>query len=359
MHFPAVSVVMSVFNGERFVSEAIDSILAQTYRDFEFIIIDDGSTDRTPEILANYGRRDGRISVHRRANQGRCLSLNAGINIANGKYIARMDADDISLPDRLEEQIRFMDAHPEVGLLGGAFKLIGASGRVLRTIGFPSKDSEIRSAMLSCNPFAHPTVVIRKDVVTASGGYRRALLDADDYDLWLRVSERSRLANLEKCVLLYRIHAKQVSIQNMRHQKMCVLAASAAALQRSQGRADPLSGVEEITPQFLTTLGVTAAQVQQAVLGGYHYWMDILGETDPEAALAVINGFLESSDSRAVGRPLLADAWLQAASIHFRLGRRGKALTAAVRGMLMRPIVAGRPIKRALQRLTATKDRRG
>src|ERR1700719_1618949 len=119
-----ISVVMSVFNGQAFLVEAIESILGQTFRDFEFVIVDDGSTDSPPEILNRFAKQDERIRIHRHANKGRAESLNIGIALANGEYIARMDADGISLRIRLEEQVRFMEEHPDVGLLGGGFELI-------------------------------------------------------------------------------------------------------------------------------------------------------------------------------------------------------------------------------------------
>jgi len=343
---------MSVFNGEAFLSEAIESILNQTFRDYEFIMIDDGSTDKTPQILTEYASRDERIRLHRHENKGRATSLNVGIELSRGPYLARMDADDIALPNRLKDQLEFMERHPEVGVLGGWFDLISTSGRLLKTIRFPSEDSELRSLILVDNPICHPAVVMRKDIALASGGYRKVLLDADDYDLWLRISERSQLANLEKCVLRYRVHYHQVSIRNMRHQKMSVLAARVAALQRRAGHPDPLSDIEEITPQFLSTFGVTEAEIQQSVLGGYHHWMGVLGQADPQAALRVIEEFLELPDSRYVERYMLADAWLRAAGIHCRQGRTAKALAAGGRAILAHPVVAGRAAKRALVRLT-------
>src|SRR6266851_1359493 len=282
---PTVSVVMSVYNGEAFLPEAVESILAQTFREFEFLVIDDGSKDGTAEILGGYASRDRRVRVVRHENKGRVTSLNVGIGLATGKYIARMDADDVAMPYRLAEQIEFMERHPEVGLLGGAVKLISAAGRVVKTAQPPLEDTEIRSLMLRYNPMFHPTVVMRKEVALAAGGYRKALLDADDYDLWLRMSERSRLANLAKTVLQYRIHSEQVSIRNLQHQTQCVLAARAAAMQRMCGRPDPLSDVEEITPQLLETLGVTAAETQEALRGAYGYWTEILKQIDSQAAL--------------------------------------------------------------------------
>ena len=121
MSSPTVSVVMSVFNGEEFLSQTIDSILNQTFRDFEFVIVDDGSTDATVDILSGYALRDGRIRTLRKGKQGRAASLNLGINLANGKYIANIDADDLAMPGRLEEQVAFMERNPKVGVLGGAF----------------------------------------------------------------------------------------------------------------------------------------------------------------------------------------------------------------------------------------------
>src|ERR1700719_2523166 len=198
---------MRALNGDAFLAEAVESILAQTVTDFEFIIIDDGSTDKTPEILSMYADRDARVRVFQQENRGRAESLNRGIELSRSRYIARMDADDIALPDRLNEQVNFLAHHPEVGLLGGAFELITGSGR-LRTVRPPLDDQHIRTLMLRFNPMCHPTVMMRKDLVLASGGYRKALLDADDYDLWLRIGERSRLANLDKVVLQYRLHPR-------------------------------------------------------------------------------------------------------------------------------------------------------
>jgi hypothetical protein len=353
MDSPYISVVMSVFNGQSFLSEAIESILNQTFRDYEFVIIDDGSTDKTAEILAEYAGRDQRIRVHRHENKGRAASLNIGIELSRAPYIARMDADDIALPDRLKDQIEYLDRHPEVGVLGGAFDLISTNGRVLKTVRYPSDDSELRPLILVDNPICHPAAVMRKDVALASGGYRKVILDADDYDLWLRISERSKLANLGKCVLRYRIHSNQVSIRNMRSQKMCVLAARVAALQRRAGHADPLSEIEEITPQFLSTFGVTEAEIQRGVSGGYQYWIDILSQADPEAALRVIKEFLELANSQGVGRDVRADAWLKAAGIHSRQGRIVRAFEAGGRAILVRPVLAGLTAKGALAHLSA------
>ena len=350
MSSPTVSVVMSVFNGQTFLPEAIESILSQTYRDFEFVIIDDGSTDNTPDILAEYASRDARIRIHRHANKGRAESLNIGVSVAKGEYIARMDADDIALPDRLQEQMRFMESHPEVGLIGGALELITADGRALKTIRYPLEDSAIRSVMLEYSPFAHPTVIVRKEVVLASGGYRKALLDADDYDLWLRMSERTQLANLEKSVLRYRIHRGQVSIKNMKHQILCVLAASAAAEQRRNGRSDPLADIQEITPQVVESLGVTPQKIHTAFVEAYGWWISQLKDINSEAALELVEKLTQLSHSGPVEPQILADAWLAAVRIHYKQKEPARALAFAGRALLFRPSVVGHTFRDVIGR---------
>jgi hypothetical protein len=348
-----VSVVMSVYDGEAFLSQAIESILGQVLGDFEFVIIDDGSTDGTAEILARYAGQDKRVKVFRHENKGRAESLNVGIRLATGDYIARMDADDIALPHRLEQQLRFMEREPQVGLLGGAVEFIYSGGQVFNTYRPPLEDPNIRHLMLERNAFFHPTAMMRREVVLASGGYRKALLDADDYDLFLRMGDRSQFANLPDVVLQYRVHVGQVSVRNMRHQAFCVLAARAAAAQRKQGKPDPLSRIDEVTPQLVETLGVTKDQIRETLLGVYTNWIQVLEQTQPEAALQAIEGLLQLASSEFVERSVLANAWLSAAEIHLRQGRPVKAMASLGRAVLVRPIVAGRPIKRAFERVAA------
>lgn len=351
MPCPKVSVLMSVFNGETFLSQAIESILNQTFREFEFVIVNDGSTDRTGQMLDDYARRDSRVRIVTHANRGRAESLNRGLELCGGRYIARMDADDISLPCRLEEQVDYLELHPAVGLLGGSFEIIDTAGNVLEMIRCPLDDAEIRSHMLVSNPMCHPAVVMRKDVAVASGGYRRPLLDADDYDLWLRMAERCVLANLDTAVVRYRIHSGQVSIQNMEHQTWCVLAARAAASVRKNGKIDPLTNVDEINLRVLEALGVAPTEITRAVAGTYDYWIGILRRSDPEAARRLVDRLLRLLASQSNERSALADGWLKAAELHYEQGRPVQAFLSAGRGLLTRPIIMGRPVKRAFKRL--------
>lgn len=342
---PPVSIVMSVFNGESYLSEAIESILGQTFPDFEFIIIDDGSTDRTPEILADYAAREKRIRILHQQNRGRVESLNTGIGVASGKYIARMDADDIALPLRIEKQFSFMERNHEVGLLGGAFELMNARGEMLRTVSPPVEDADIKTTLAVYNPICHPTVLMRKDVGLAAGLYRKALLDADDYDLWLRIGERSKLANLAESILRYRIHPGQTSVRGMRQQITCVLAARAAASLRSRGLPEPLSDITEITPQLLASLGVTDREFQECFAGASQYWMGLFGQSEPEATLAVAEEALRVCSSEIVGRGFIASAWLLAARIQYRQGRTLKALHCSAQFIKVQAKGAGQRLK--------------
>src|SRR5438046_2743554 len=159
---PTVSVIMSVYNAQRYLAAAIDSILAQTFTDFEFIIIDDGSTDRSSQILADFANKDSRIRVETRANKGLTRSLNEAIALSRGEFLARMDADDIALPNRLEVQVRFMREHRDVVLLGGGYELIDGAGRFLRKMIPPSDDATLQEHALSGRtPICHPLAMMR------------------------------------------------------------------------------------------------------------------------------------------------------------------------------------------------------
>ncbi len=180
---PRVSVVMPVRDGERFLREALDSTLAQTLDDLELIVVDDGSTDATPAILAEAAQRDSRVRVQRQEPGGLTVALNAGCALARAPLIARMDADDVMLPDRLERQVAYLDAHPDVALLGGGIVLVDETGREIdREPGRPQLDFLVR------NELTHATVMMRADAFRALGGYR--LDQSEDYDLWLRFDER-------------------------------------------------------------------------------------------------------------------------------------------------------------------------
>lgn len=199
-----VSILMCVYNGEFFLSQAIESILKQTFNNFEFIIVDDGSTDRTLHIISEYAKQDSRIVlVYNEKNLGLEKSLNKGLSVAKGKYFARQDADDISLPNRLELQTHFLDNHPEVGALGTAVKLIDEQGDTFGEDYLPTDHESLQSLLLVNNFMHHSTLMVRRSLMQKLGGYDEDMRYTEDYDLWWRLSKLSNLATLPN-TLLYR-----------------------------------------------------------------------------------------------------------------------------------------------------------
>ena len=212
---PQISVVMSVYNGGKYVREAVESILNQTFTDFELIVIDDGSTDGTSEILASYN--DSRIILLiNEKNIGLPASLNKGISVARGDYIARMDADDVCLPERFGLQVKFLDNHPEIGVLGGNISIIDLLGVQIRTLNYLSSHAEIKWLMCFENPIAHSTVMMRTKLLNQLGGYLNYNA-SEDYDLWQRMSEVTKLANLSEIVLQYRVHENNICALPNKH----------------------------------------------------------------------------------------------------------------------------------------------
>jgi glycosyltransferase involved in cell wall biosynthesis len=263
---PAVSVVMSVYNGERFLQVAVESVLVQTFDEFELIMVDDGSTDSTPEILAAYARMDPRVVVERIGRGGRPAALNHGFALARAPFVARLDADDVALPTRLARQRDFLLDHKDVGVVGGAVEFIDAAGHVFAEWQYPLSDAEIRRAFVHATPIAHPAAMIKKAAFEAVGGYRPIFGDADDVDLWLRIAERYELANVPHLVIRYRIHAGQATYSNLELQTMCDLAARRAAQARAYGAADPLLGVDRIDRDTVRALGASDDEINSALV---------------------------------------------------------------------------------------------
>jgi len=206
---PAVSVLMGVWNGAPQVREAIESILSQTMADLELIVVDDDSTDATPGILASF--RDSRLQVVRRARGGLTPALNAALRLSQAPLLARLDADDIALPERLERQLAFLSAHPDVGLVGTAAREVDASGHEVAVVRPPADDAGIRRALIRRNPFVHSSVVMRRGAVEQVGGYDEAFPVAQDYDLWMRMSRVTRMANLPEPLVVRRLRPGRVS----------------------------------------------------------------------------------------------------------------------------------------------------
>ena len=208
MNHPTVSIIMSVYNGENYLNTAIDSILNQSFTDFEFIVINDSSSDTSKLIIQSY-EDDRIVYLENEQNIGLAASLNKGIAIAKGKYIARMDDDDVAYPERLNRQISFLEENPEVGVLGTYAKLIG-DHKGIRKHSTNSEELKIRT-LFSCQ-FCHPTVMMRKSVLDEHElNYNEEFKTAQDYELWSRLMKYTNFSTLPEILLDYRVHDKQVS----------------------------------------------------------------------------------------------------------------------------------------------------
>jgi glycosyltransferase involved in cell wall biosynthesis len=200
---------MSVHNGMPWLAEAVQSVLGQSVADLELVIVDDGSTDGTADFLA--GLDDPRVEILRQPQAGLTRALNRALARARGALVARLDADDVTAPDRLARQLAFLDAHPEVGLLGTGAREVDAGGREVRVVRPPAGDGDLRRALIRENPFVHSSVMLRRELVQRVGGYDERLAVAQDYDLWLRLAHHTRLATLPEPLVTRRLVPGRVS----------------------------------------------------------------------------------------------------------------------------------------------------
>lgn len=204
---PKVSILVAAYNASRFLAGTLDDLLAQTFSDFELVVVEDGSTDGTLSLLQSYAARDPRIVVVQNdQNMGLPRSLNRGLERCRAPLVARADADDRYPPDRLERQVQFMEAHPDVGILSGAIERIDENGSFLFRRQFPTEDGQIRLRELFVNSLPHPAVMYRKHLVDLAGGYDPAYFTAEDSDLWSRLRRMTRAANLDALLVYYRRH---------------------------------------------------------------------------------------------------------------------------------------------------------
>jgi len=204
---PKVSVIMSVYNGEKYLKEAVESILNQTFGDFEFIIINDGSTDKSGEILEEYAKKDSRIRLFHQKNMGLTKSLNRAIKLARGEYIARMDADDISMPERLERQVKFLEQHQEVGVVGCNVTIINQTGNFVKSVRLPNN---INLSLRKRNCLVHGSIVFRKEVIEQSGAYNEKMLYAQDYEMLLRISKVFKISSVNEFLYKLRMHKNTI-----------------------------------------------------------------------------------------------------------------------------------------------------
>lgn len=230
---PIVTVALPVYNAEPYLREALDSILGQTFSDFELIAIDDGSVDASYSILKGYEANDSRIKVRRQNNRGVSATRNEIISLARGEFIATMDADDVCLPLRFEKQVAFLRLNPGHVLVGGWSEFMSAEGLPIGVIESPTTHPEIDQAnLIGHTSIAHPTSMIRRQALLDVDGYDDNILGAEDLDLYLRLAEIGKLANLPEIVLRYRVHINSISATKSKQQLLFMRQACELACKR-------------------------------------------------------------------------------------------------------------------------------
>ncbi len=239
---PEITVLLCVYNGAAHLGEAIESVLLQSFTDFELLIIDDGSTDTTPDIVKSMCDRRIR-SIRHDTNRGLITRLNEGLAEAAGRYIGRMDADDLCHRERLDRQFQFLEGHPEVGVVGSAVRIIDAKGRGRIVYQYPEAHEVIDWVMPFVCPLVHPSIMMRRDLVRSVGGYSAGAVHAEDYDLWERLLPRTRFANLSQPLLGLRKHDASVTVRHATVHRETTLAVSSRGVVRRLGRPVDLSVV--------------------------------------------------------------------------------------------------------------------
>jgi hypothetical protein len=268
----AIDVLLPVRNGEAFLEAAVASIRRQTFGDWRLVVVDDGSTDATRSIIDRHARRDPRVQGRRNAGNGLIDALNTALATATAPLVARMDADDIAHPDRLERQLAAFESRPDLVALGGQVSYIDAKGGELGAGRYPVGADSCCARLQFSSPLCHPAVMMRADAVRRLSGYRRPYRHAEDYDLWLRLAEVGEIDNLGATLLDYRVHSQSVSSQNMHTQAMHAALARLAANDRALAEADPTpqSGwIGETIEEVCANHGLSDSARRRGVLA---YW---------------------------------------------------------------------------------------
>lgn len=242
---------MSVYNGDRYLALAIESILAQSFADFEFLILDDGSKDDSRAIIDRFAVQDRRIRPIHRENRGLIASLNQLLAESRSPIIARMDADDVAYPERFARQYAFLEAHPEYGVVSTWTDDIDSEGRLIEAASYvrhPTDHAGFLKLAHDGGTLCHPSTMYRRDVVLGMGGYHSAYRHCEDYDLWLRLADVTKLCSLPEKLMQYRRSDSQVSNRHIVEQQTNAAIAYAAWLERRAGRPDPTADLTAMPP---------------------------------------------------------------------------------------------------------------
>jgi hypothetical protein len=322
LNAPAVSVVMPVRDGGVFLAAAMESILGQTLTALELVVVDDGSTDGTADLLAQYADRDRRVRVVRQSAVGLGAALRIGCDLAQGDLLARMDADDIAVPDRLARQVAFLSRHPAVAVVGSAVTYVDPSGATIKVGPATPDDATIRERLQREAVFFHPTVLMRRSAYRAVGGYRSVAVPCEDLDLWLRLAERYELANLTEPLLRYRLHPSQIMSRGTAATATAVLAVRAAARLRAAGEPDPLAAHERLDEDLLARLGISSVDIAHEQVAVLSYAATKMGQA----------GCLDAA----------AQHWRDALRLARRLPRRAELVPVVLRARAERGGTGGR-----------------
>lgn len=269
MNAPCISVLLPVYNARQYVGAAVESILGQTCGDFEFVIIDDGSTDGSTAILESFAARDSRIRLISRPNTGYVRALNEGLESCRGEFIARMDADDVAAPQRLELQRAYLQQHPECSVVGCAVAWIDSDGAAFCEQQMPLVHEAIERRLLQgLGALSHPGAMIRRTALLEAGGYRENFCGVEDHDLWLRLAERGRLANLPEVLLQGRVHAENFTFLNEQRNRELLEKVLEEAFQR-RGLTQPAEPLAALQP-MATALERRRSWAWSAVHSGHY-----------------------------------------------------------------------------------------
>lgn len=255
MSLPIVAVVMPVFQGERYVAAAIESILAQTLKEWLLVICDDGSTDDSRQICSAYAARDRRIALLLKQHSGVADTLNQACRYTTTKYIAVLDSDDLAAANRLEAQLSVLEANSSVAVLGSHALAIDASSRTIGVFTRPSRSQGLSfNSVLEANPIIHSTAFMRRSAFETVGGYRNlAHIGAEDYDLWLRIGSKFTIDNLPAILASYRIHPHQLSFTSLPSQILCAKEAHETARRGQGNRRDLVCNISDRIALFDAT----------------------------------------------------------------------------------------------------------
>lgn len=215
----AIDVLVTVYNGEPYIAQTLDSVIEQTFTDWRLIVVDDLSTDRTAAIVSEYAKRDPRIMLVKGEHKGIAAAANIGLAYVTAPLVARLDGDDIALPERLQVQFDYLQQHPDVLAVGSDVMLVDEHNKPLRRRKAPTGWENIREILKTRNCMCHPSATIRTEALRRIGGYRDKFRNSLDYDLWLRISEIGKIENISQDLLLYRRHASQVSASGNAHRQ--------------------------------------------------------------------------------------------------------------------------------------------